>query len=312
MIDYINFKVPGDSRLTEMALRLICDEFGKEEELLERRQLSGGEADYNLDYLFCAVENEKMLGTIHLTVNKKNCELGMLGGLVTAPESRGRGVATKLFGGACELFDSLGGKLLLLGTETPMAARIYEKFGFKFISGTNIMARIKDGYLYDFYRELYSGRDCEICDMDDGCRVPIIPLIASRTRDILMDANASIVNNMYLTQISCAGLYMRFIKIMENGAAKTARLKNQAVAAILTEMKNGDVRNLDLFAYSGFEHILHKMLSEHIRDGIKYSALVCKKDADKLELLRKFGFEIKRDKDFEFHNIRISCYYLER
>ena len=311
MIDYRNFKAPNCEKEKDMVLRLLGETFGEQEEVLERKQLSGSESDYNDDYLFTAWEDGKLLGNIHLTVNKKNKAFGCLGGLVTVPESRGKGVATKLFADACEMFDNLGGKLLLLGTGNLMAARMYEKFGFKFISGTAIMYRAKDSSLFDFCKNIYSEKEYEIREMDDGCRVPIIPLIAERGRDILMDANANLINNLYATQISCTGLYPRFLKIKENGKVLVAKLKNQAVSAILTEKINGEIHNIDLFAYPGYENVLPELLQKVISSGLKYSAIICKKDTAKLELFEKFGFERKGEYDYEFNNLHMPCYYLE-
>lgn len=306
------FQAPNCKNKIEKVLELLGNTFGVEEEILERRQLSGIESSFNDDYLFTAWEDGKLLGNIHLTVNVKNKAFGVLGGLVTVPESRGKGVATKLFGDACEKFDSLGGELLLLGTGNLMAARMYEKFGFRFITGTAIMARAKDSSLFDFCKNLYAEKEYQILEMDDGCRVPVIPLIAERGRDILMDANANIINNLYATQISCTGLYPRFLKIKENGKVLVAKLNNQGVCAILTEKINGDVHNLDCFAKSGFEQVLPKMIEKIIKNNTKYSAIICKKDLEKLKLFKSFGFVEEREYDYEFNNIHIPCIYCEK
>ena len=311
MIDYRNFKAPNCDKEIQEILRLLGDTFGRQEEDLERKQLSGSESDYNDDYLFTAWEDGKLLGNLHLTINTKNKAFGVLGGLVTVPESRGKGVATKLFGDACEKFDSLGGGLLFLGTGNLMAARMYEKFGFKFISGTVIMARAKGSSLFDMCKNIYCEKEFDLVKMDDGCRIPIIPLIAERGRDILMDANANIINNLYATQISCTGLYPRFLKIKEKGNVWVAKLNNQGICAILTEKIDGDIHNLDCFAYSGYEEILPKMLEKTINSGTKYSAIICKKDLDKLKVFKSFGFVENGEYDYEFNNIHIPCFRLQ-
>ena len=309
MIGYSSFLTPDNKKETEEVLKLIGLTFGEEEEMLERRQLCGEESEYNADYLFTAYEDGKLLGNIHLTVCGTNGTVGCLGGLVTVPEARGKGVATKLFADACECFDKLGGRMLFLGTGNPVAARMYEKFGFRFITGTAIMVRVKDSPLFDVCREMYSDKEYEIIEMNDSCRVPIIPIVADRGRDILMDFNANIINNQYATQNSCTGLYPRFLKIKENGRVMVARLKNGAVAAVLTERSDGEIHNIDCFAYTGFEEALPQMLEKAIEMDRNYSAVICKKDTEKLQLFKSFGFSTDSEYDYEFNNIHIPCYY---
>ena len=311
MIEYINFKTPSNVEKTEEVLKLLCDTFGKEEEILERRQLCGVEREFHEDYLFTAWENGKLLGNIHLTVNVKNKVFGVLGGLVTVPESRGKGVAKTLFGFACDFFDSLGGKTLFLGTGNPVGAKIYEKFGFSFISGTIIMSRVKNSSLLDFYNDIYSEKKYDITEMDDGCRIPVILPVAARGRDILMDANANIINNLYATQISCTGLYPRFIKIKENGKVLVAKLKNQGICAVLTEKVINGISNIDCFAYSGYEKALSEMLSIVLKESKNYSAVICKEDKEKLSLFESFGFKVSGEYDYSFNKIHIPCYYCE-
>lgn len=311
MIRFLQFRTPGNTSICEEVLKTLCDTFGPEEEKLERRQLLGIESEYNEDYLFVAFEDGKLLGNIHLTINLSNHAFGCLGGLVTLPEARGRGIATKLFGEACDFFDSLGGELLLLGTSNMLAARIYEKFGFKFISGTAIMARVKDGSYFDFCKSIYSEKEYTIEEMDDGCRVPIIPLIAERGRDLLMDYNAKILNNKYATQNSCSGLYPRFLDIKKSGRVFVAKLKNQGVCAVLTERILDGVSNIDCFAYSGFENVLPELLTKVLEKGKVYSAILSKKDEEKIGLFKNFGFVVKKECGFEFNNLYLSCNVLE-
>ena len=313
MIEYKEFKTPSNIKETENVLSLLGNTFGEEEKELERKQLSGEEKEFNTDYLFTAYEDRKLLGNIHLTVNNKNGAFGCLGGLVTVPESRGKGVGKTLFGKACEYFDVLNGKILFLGTNNEMAARIYQKFGFSFITGTNVMVRVKDGCFFDFCKEFYSDREYSITEMDDGCRVPIIPLIVSRGRDMLMDANANIISTDYATQISCTGLYPRFLRIKENGGnIFVAKLNNQAICAIATVCEKDGKNNVDCFSYKGYENVLFYMLGRIIKDGKEYSAIIAEKDIEKLKLFESFGFKNISNYDYSFNGLHIPAYLLER
>ena len=311
MIEYKKLKMPENGGKTEKVLSLLCKTFGAEEEYLERRQLCGAESFYNEDYLFTAWEDGELIGNLHLTVNAKNKAFGVLGGMVVEKKARGSGVAKTLFGDACDFFDNLGGKALFLGTGNPVAAKLYEKFGFSFISGTVIMARVKGSSLLDFYNEIYSEKDYEITEMDDGCRIPIILPATARGKDVLMDINANIVNNLYATQISCTGLYPRLLKIKEQGRVLVSKLKNQGICAVLTEKETNGVNNIDCFAYSGYEKVLPEMIGKILEEGRRYSAIICKEDKEKLSLFNGFGFKVAGEYDYSFNHIHIPCYYCE-
>ncbi len=73
-------------------------------------------------------------------VGRKRPELGVLAGVVTLPRYRGRGLATRMVGDLCDLFDHRGGRTLFLGVSNPVARRIYEKLGFRRLTG-RILAR---------------------------------------------------------------------------------------------------------------------------------------------------------------------------
>ena len=291
MIEFINFKAPEQNDKINEVLGLLEETFGKEERELEYVQLNGSESEYNDDYLFVAYEDNKLLGNLHLTINAKNKALGCLGGMVTTPSARGKGIATKLFGKACDYFDSLGGKLLLLGTNNPLAANMYAKFGFSFLDNSVIMVRLKDQTFNEFCGDIYKNNDVNIAKMDSGCRIPIIPLIASDNKFVLMDANANIINRKYATQISCTGLYQRFVKIQENGNVLLAKNDNQTVFAMLTDKINNGIHNIDCFAYKGYEDVLVELLSLAIKQSQKYSDIISIEDRKKQEIFESFCFK---------------------
>ena len=311
MIEFINLKVPNEKEKINEVLDLLEETFGKEERELEYVQLNGSESEYNDDYLFVAYEDNKLLGNLHLTINAKNKALGCLGGMVTTPSARGKGIATQLFSNACEFFDSLGGKLLFLGTNNPLAAKMYAKFGFDFLDNSVIRVRLKDNTFNEFCDGIYKNNDYKIVDMDCGDRIPIIPLIAQDNQDVLMDANSNIINSKYATQISCTGLYPRFVKLQENGKVLLAKNDNQTVFAMLTDKINNGVHNIDCFAYKGYEDILVELLSLAIKQNQKYSAIISIEDKKKQELFESFCFKKIREYNHEFNNVTIPCFYYE-
>lgn len=311
MIKFLSYKTPKNKKITEQVLKLISDTFGIEEEILERRQLFGDEKDKNIDYLFTALEDKKLIGTLHLTITKSNHSFGCLGGMVIAPEARGKGIASILFNNACSYFDKLGGKCLFLGTSNPIALKLYEKYGFRFLSGTSIMVRTTENAYFDFLKNIYTNQNYKIVKIDDSSRIPIIPLIASRCRDILMDSNCNIVNSLYATQNSCTGLYPRFLNLSNFGNSYVAKLDNQGIIAILTEKIINNTHNIDCFSYKGYENILHELLKQTLENNVKYSAIIAKEDYDKQKLFESFNFKIIKEYDFNFNKIHIPCYYYE-
>jgi predicted N-acetyltransferase YhbS len=311
MIEFINFKAPNQEQKINEVLDLLEQTFGKEERELELAQLNGSESEFNEDYVFVAYEDNQLLGNLHLTINAKNNTFGCLGGMVTTPSARGKGIATQLFSNACEFFDNLGGKILLLGTNNPLAAKMYEKFGFKFLDNSVIMARLKEQTFADFCNGVYQNGEYNIGEFDAGCRIPIIPLIAQGSKDILMDANANVINREFALQTSCTGLYPRFSKIKENGNVLVARKDNQVVLAMLTDKICDGVHNLDCFAYKGYEDALPKMLSLAIKPNQKYSAIIYREDKEKQKLFESFCFKKIKECDYEFSNVSIPCYYYE-
>ena len=82
----------SDNYPQESILSLWAEVFGKEEAEMEKVQIDGSEAIYNKDIVFSAVENDKLLATIHITLPKKCGEIAALSGFCTAPAASGRGI----------------------------------------------------------------------------------------------------------------------------------------------------------------------------------------------------------------------------
>ena len=70
---------------------------------------------------------------------RRRPEIGVMAGVVTLPEYRGKGIASTLVRDACDRFDHNGGRHLLLGVSNPVARRIYEKLGFRNVVGQILM-----------------------------------------------------------------------------------------------------------------------------------------------------------------------------
>ena len=100
--------------------------------------LSGHEADDNRDVLYVARVDGALAGSTKLCVSTDpHPWFGGLGEVSTLPEFRRRGIAEALCTRAREDFISVGGKMLVLGTVNPLAARRYFAIGYRRMPGAH-------------------------------------------------------------------------------------------------------------------------------------------------------------------------------
>eukprot|EP01045_Picozoa_sp_COSAG04_P002976 COSAG04_NODE_116_length_25104_cov_94.064907_16_plen_241_part_01 len=103
-----------------------------------RAVLSGHEADDNRDVLYVARVDGALAGSTKLCVSTgPHPWFGGLGEVSTLPEFRRRGIAEALCTRAREDFISVGGKMLVLGTVNPLAARRYFAIGYRRMPGAH-------------------------------------------------------------------------------------------------------------------------------------------------------------------------------
>ena len=103
-----------------------------------RAVLSGHEAADNRDVLYVARVDGALAGTTKLCVSTDpHPWFGGLGEVSTLPEFRRRGIAEALCTRAREDFISVGGKMLVLGTVNPLAARRYFAIGYRRMPGAH-------------------------------------------------------------------------------------------------------------------------------------------------------------------------------
>jgi len=180
---------------------------------------TGKEAEHNRDIVYLARKKGRPVGTAHLTICRSDPPLGGLGGMLTDPEFRGMGIATRLCCMVRDDFRAWGGRALFLGTHNPAAFRVYRRCGWRKLAGANVMVLMTDGespegFLAEYFSE---PRPVRIVGATPAVRIPMIPLIVAPHNWELLDANTGIRSTRYALQTSCMGLYPKYEEIPAGG-----------------------------------------------------------------------------------------------
>jgi len=118
---------------------LIAQVFGMKQLEEDRKLLEGNESGDNLEMLFSAQEGESLIAFCRITISRAMPWTAMLGDVCVAPESRGSGIGRKILCHAISEAERLGVEAIWLGTNNPVAARLYDSVGFRFVTGSNVM-----------------------------------------------------------------------------------------------------------------------------------------------------------------------------
>jgi len=218
---------------------------------------AGQEAQHNRDIIYLAREGGRVVGTCRLTISRACPWLAGLGGVATAPQYRGRGIAARLCAWARDDFRDQNGVAVFLGTANPAAARVYARVGWRRLPGTEVMALITDGsspeaFLLDHFRREY--RSVSVTRGSPCARIPMIPLIVSPHDWQVMDAQVNIFSTRHACQRSCMGLYPRYQRLAARGglwfAAETD--DHRTVALATARMDEDGAGQIDGFAHANF------------------------------------------------------------
>lgn len=178
--------------------------------------LAGGEVEQNVDTIWIAREGATIAATCHLTVSRLDPRLGGLGEIATAPQFRGKGLAAQLVERAITEATAAGCSQLVLGTVNDAAARLYGKFGFRYLPGSRVMLRNADG-TDGFGSAWFDRRDVKIVVGAPQHRLTIIPPILAATEHPILDANVGLRGTQLAEQTSCMGLYPRYDRLAKKG-----------------------------------------------------------------------------------------------
>ena len=289
-------------------LDLVEKTFGREERELEEVQINGSESKYNSDVVFISIEEDTILGTLHVTIPNSAPYLAGLSAMLTTPEARGKGIGTALFSEAMKFIDSKGIELAVLGTSNPIAAKMYSKFGFSYAFGSGVMMRFSAGHQVDFNNN-YLDSPCgniSVKKGDPSLRIPIVPLTLYKTGFLINDLNTNLVSFEIMTQFSCMGLFPRYLNLYDKGGdfyyAADERGVVGAVASVLPSLEGNRV---DFFFSHGFESSLRDLISAIETDRKNIFFEVAKNDAIKANIVKALDYTAEAESSYEYRGFSI-------
>lgn len=277
---------------------------------MERPQIDGTEAGKNRDILLMLRDGDRLVGTLHSTMPQHIPALCGLSGMCVRPEYRGRDLSKMLLTTMLDILDGEGVKAAFLGTDNPVAARLYAGYGFRFYPGSNVMARFIGCDALGFENEAYRSVAGPFA-VEAGspkARIPMIPLVLAREGYVLMDCNAQIMSTSHVTQRSCMGLYQRYEDIARQGGGWFCAWDCRGtLGGMASAMPTKSIARADFFTYTGFDEAV-PMLIDACRErfGPLYFT-VSPWDAAKRRWLERLGYRESREVMLEIGPFRVPC-----
>jgi GNAT superfamily N-acetyltransferase len=306
--------------------KLICfwsSIFGEEylSNQATRAILSGKENSFNKDFVFIAEKSPGIVSTAHLTISGLDRRIGGLGEVATLSEYRGKGLAKLLCCKAISEFERRGGKCLFLGTNNPVAARLYSALGYRYIPGTRVMLRTTQGESPEEFLGTYwnCGRKEKIRIVRGNAtfRIQIIPLAIWPYDGIVLDANAGLFSIRWFTQKSCMGLYPKYENLDKEGAWFAAVVNRLLVGISSVRFCANMAARIDGFCHPFFsKHALvslyrHAICYADKKGAARIYAVRERNDSEKNRFLLKLGFvptEEKMKIEMENNTIELIVY----
>ncbi len=112
------------------ALWFLEGAFGVESDIYLGPTMKGLYEDQSRNWFFWTESQGKIVSICWYIQPDDDPSLSCFGEVYTAPEYRGKGLAKELNGFAVQHFEQSGGKLMMLATGNPVAAKLYGSLGF--------------------------------------------------------------------------------------------------------------------------------------------------------------------------------------
>lgn len=302
--DQTTYTIPLAETLIDELLPFWATIFGEGLPDIERAVFLGSEIAYSHSTLYVQREDEQVAGTCFMMHSRTMPALAGFGEVATAPEFRGRGIATDLCHQAVADFRAAGGEAFFLGTVNPVAARVYHRLGWRKLAGATVMVNLTanlspEEFLVDYFRQ---PGPVDVQRAGPEMRVPMIPLILTPHDSELLDANVGLYSCRYRTQNSCMGLYPRYVRTLQNGqgacfAASTpdGRVVGLATARCTERTADECTYQIDGFTHHRFAATWPDLLQAaciwaHHQDATILQALLMAEDEAKQAIFQSLGF----------------------
>lgn len=307
-MEIIRYSAPFEC---EEVLNLWEKIFGKDEALLETPQVDGTEQEENVDIVYAARENGRLLGTVHATISKSFPELCGISAVCTEADVRGCGIGRMLLTIILEELDALGVKTMFLGTGNYAAAKLYHSLGFSFLPYSSVMARFApEKYLIDFMNEFYTEEPVSfhISEGSASMRIPIIPLILQRSPFAILDCNTDLISCTGMPQTSCMSLYPRYLTLAAEGGSFWGAFSEKKVLGAVASVKETECgRRADFFCSPSFFSAAEKLLEQCEKKCGPVYLQIAKRDTAKRRMAEQAGYHAEEEVPFVSHGMVIPC-----
>ncbi len=276
----------------EGVLSLIEETFGKSEAMLELPQMNGAEVEQNTDWIYVAKEGKTILGTVHATIPKKDSRICGVSGVCTTHAARGKGIGKALFARMMADIDAAGVRVSLLGTGNPVAVKLYESFGFRYLVCSGVMVRFRDCSIVDFTQGTYSDKPDKIHIVDGSAdfRIQIIPL-AMLAGQGLLDCNTNLFGKGFFSQSCCMSLFQRYLTLKQNGGHYFGAVgDNNQLGAMASTMPTEKGVRADFFYSSTYAQAVPQLLNKCEEVSGEVYLQLLNSDKGKIAIAEELGY----------------------
>lgn len=276
------YETPIGEDLAKDLFALWEEVFGPEDPDIPIGVFLGEEAAHNRHVVLFERYEGTLAGTCGIMTPRDNAEFAGIGEVATRPDSRGRGIASRLCRQALDEFTEDGGESVFLGTENPDAARIYHRLGWRRIANSTVYANVTNGdspeeYLADYFRPSSAVR---IAAGDASLRVPMIPLLLTPHDWQVLDGNlpTPMISTRYAEQNSCMGLCRKYYYLVKREDAEwfAAKTNDRRLVGIATTWIAGDnICYVDGFVHAKFNASFNALIGAAIDWGKDRGATRC-------------------------------------
>lgn len=281
----------------DQVLLLIEQTFGKSEAMLELPQMNGAESEFNTDWIYVAMEDGELLGSVHATIPKKNSVYCGVSGVCTAPAARGKGVAKTLFGRMMADIDAAGVRVSVLGTGNMVASKLYSSYGFRYLLCSGVMVRLIGYDIVDFMGKTFSnpGDSLNIVNGSPDLRIPIIPL-AMLAGQGMLDCNTNLFGRGFFSQTCCMSLFQRYLTLENNGGQYFGAIgENGMLGAMASILPTEKGVRADVFYAGTFAAAAEQLLKKCEDAGGDVYLQILNTDKGKISIAEELSYHAVED-----------------